>query len=165
MWHRGGGNTSGEPRHIIQVHYCDAWAVELFQEGWDEERVQDADAKLKAARTGAAGGRNPSPCVFEGVCGTLHPVPLQTHSPMLLLRSDAVMKAKLCVNPPEFTYPESSWATASTKQRALIEPILATGAAYQQVKSAVMRAELRRTGKSSVGSQRELIDRLNGRVE
>ncbi len=63
VWHRGGSNTSGEARHIIQVHYCDAWAVELFQEGWDEERVQDAAAKLEAARTGAAGGRLPNPCV------------------------------------------------------------------------------------------------------
>jgi hypothetical protein len=46
-----------------------------------------------------------------------------------------------------------------------MEPVLTTGAAYQQVKSAVMRAELRRMGKSSVGSQRQLIDRLNGRIE
>lgn len=62
VWHRGGGNTSGEPRHIIQVHYCDAWAVELFQEGWDEERVQDAAAKQEAAFIGASGGRLPNPC-------------------------------------------------------------------------------------------------------
>ena len=75
------------------------------------------------------------------------------------------MKGKLCVNPPEFTYPKRSWEAMSAKQRALIEPILATGAAYQQVKSAVMRAELRRLGKNSAGSQRQLIDRLNGRVE
>eukprot|EP01043_Picozoa_sp_COSAG02_P070612 COSAG02_NODE_12575_length_1523_cov_1.678371_1_plen_75_part_10 len=74
------------------------------------------------------------------------------------------MKGKLCVDPPEFTYPKSSWEAASTKQRALIEPVLATGAAYQQVKSAVMRAELRRIGKSPAGSQQQLVDRLNGRV-
>ena len=75
------------------------------------------------------------------------------------------MKGKLCVDPPEFTYPKSSWEAASAKQRALMEPVLTTAAAYQQVKSAVMRAELRRMGKSSVGSQRQLIDRLNGRIE
>ena len=80
-------------------------------------------------------------------------------------RSDALMKAKLSVDPPEFTYPASSLAAATPKQRKLLEPVLASGAAYQQVKSAVMRAELQRLGKSSEGPQSVLIDRLNGRAE
>jgi hypothetical protein len=102
VWHRGGGNTSGEARHLIQVHYCDAWSVKRFQEvstsidsgcwscacalqyylgissrdissicmsdvcgwqGWDEERMEDAEAKQQAAIDGAAGGPNPNPCV------------------------------------------------------------------------------------------------------
>ena len=33
VWHRGGGNTCGEQRHIIQNHYCSRWLAERFQEG------------------------------------------------------------------------------------------------------------------------------------
>ena len=131
VWHRGGGNTSGEPRHIIQVHYCDAWAVELFQEGWDEERVQDAAAKQEAAHIGAAGGRMPDPCAWQCIVCTAGSVECSFAYARCI--RDAVMKGKLCVNPPEFTYPKRSWEAMSAKQRALIEPILATGAAYQQV--------------------------------
>ena len=58
--HRGGGNTCGEPRHIIQVHYCDALWVQLFHEGWDEERVSDAEAKQEAARKSGRDGPNPN---------------------------------------------------------------------------------------------------------
>ena len=65
--------------------------------------------------------------------------------------SDALMKAKLSVDPAEFTYPASSLAAATPKQRKLLEPVLASGAAYQQVKSAVMRAELRRLLPLSLG--------------
>jgi hypothetical protein len=32
-------------------------------QGWDEERMEDAEAKQQAAIDGAAGGPNPNPCV------------------------------------------------------------------------------------------------------
>ena len=35
----------------------------MFQEGWAEERMQDAASKQEAARIGVAGGANPNPCV------------------------------------------------------------------------------------------------------
>jgi hypothetical protein len=73
------------------------------------------------------------------------------------------MKGKLARNPPEFIYPAASLAAATAKQRQLMEPVLMTGAAYQPVKSAVMRGELRRMGKSSAGTQRQLIDRARKR--
>ena len=58
VWHRGAGNTCGEARHILQVHYCDAWWVEHFVEGWDEE----------LGRRSEAGGNAPNPdAVLKGL--------------------------------------------------------------------------------------------------
>jgi hypothetical protein len=139
VWHRGGGNTCGEARHILQVHYCDAWWVEHFVEGWDEERMQDAEAKQELGRKSEAGGDAPNP--------------------------DAVLKGLLSYEEPRWSYPESSWAAATPWQRDLMSPILITGTAYQPVKSAVMRAECARMGKNSDGMQADLIARLNGRIE
>ena len=138
VWHRGGGNTCGKPRHIIQVFYIDSWLVERFCEGWDEERMWDADAKQRAAAHSFPGGPSPNP--------------------------DAILKAKLSKAAPEFCYPPATLAAASSELRALLEPVATTGAAYQQVISAAMRAQLRSMGKSSLGEKRVLIDRLHGRV-
>jgi hypothetical protein len=51
---------------------------------------------------------------------------------------DAVLKGLLSHDEPRFSYPESSWATATPRQRELMAPILTTGTAYQPVKSAVI---------------------------
>ena len=116
VWHRGGGNTCGEQRHIIQNHYCSRWLAERFQEGWEEERV-----------------------LFE-------------------------------------RYSETPWlfdvTGASSKQRELLEPVLAwrdstggsAGPSYQQAIAAAMRAELRSLGRSSEGGKGELVKRLNDRA-
>jgi hypothetical protein len=50
-------------------------------------------------------------------------------------------------------------------ERDLMSPILIMGTAYQPVKSALMRAEYARMGKSSEGIHADLIARLNKRIE
>ena len=98
----------------------------------------DADAKQLEAAHSLPGGPSPNP--------------------------DIILKAKLSRPSPEFSYPATTLASASSELRALLAPVATTGASYQQVVTAAMRAQLRRMGKSSLGEKRELVDRLNGRV-
>ena len=91
VWHRGGGNTNGEPRHIIQVFYIDRWLVDRFHEGWEEERMTDAESKQRAAADSFPGGLHPNP--------------------------DTVLKAKLSTPVSEFTYPAATLAAASPRLR------------------------------------------------
>eukprot|EP01051_Picozoa_sp_SAG22_P023043 SAG22_NODE_5776_length_954_cov_1.460819_1_plen_176_part_00 len=68
---------------------------------------------------------------------------------LFLSNRDEVLKGLLSHDKPRWHYPESSWAAATPRQRDLMAPILITGTAYQPVKSAVMRAELRRLVKAA----------------